>query len=144
MTDQNETERYPPSTISPPYPSLDGDADGEGEGEGESDETLDSFAELVYRYHDTYSKLCEVVENETSRTILELLVDYDGSGVSYDMVLDYVDVSRWTVKMRTYDLRDAGIVEVTDTGISLVSLTEDVYVYLIQDALHKHYSEITR
>lgn len=129
---------HPPTTVTPPGPSVDGT--DETQRNTETEIQAPTFEELVYRHRDVYTKLRDVVENETSRTLLELLVDYGGSGVSYNMVLDYVDVSRRYVKQRVADLRDAGVVDVTDTGIALVSFSLDVYLSLASDVLHDYYS----
>lgn len=128
MTDEYDSLAHTPLT--PPSPV---------EENGETETDVPSFAEIRGQHYQVYKKLDTVVTNETSRILLELLYDYDGGGVSYGMVLDYVDVSRRYVKDRVYDLRDAGIVEVIDTGISLVGLTDEVYLSLISDVLHNYY-----
>lgn len=103
-----------------------------------------SFEDLVYRHRGAYRTLRESVSNETTRTLLELLVENDGNGVTYDMVLAYVDVTRRTVKQRVYALRDEGIVEVVDSGIALVGFTERVFLALTSDVLNDYYQETFR
>lgn len=131
MTKEYDSRTYPTTPITPPSPTVEGD--------DETQTAAPTFDEIRGRHYRVYKKLDTVVENETSRILLELLYDYDGSGVSYDMVLDYVDVSRRYVREQVYGLRDAGIVEVTDTGIALVGLTEDVYLSLVSDVLNNYY-----
>lgn len=138
MTREYDSRTYPATPITPPSPTVEGDDETQTADEGDS---LPTIEELTYEHLDAHDKLKAVVENETSRTLLQLLVDYDGSGVSYDMVLDYVDVSRKTVRRRTSDLRDAGIVEVVDTGIVLVGFVEEAYIYLASDVLNAYYKE---
>lgn len=139
MTDESDTPPWPETTVSPPSPSIESDDETESD---ESDDSPQTIADLSYEHREARDKITEVVKNtETGRILIHLLVDYGGSGITYDMVLDYVDVSRRTVRRNVYDLRDAGIVEVTDTGIALVGFVEDDYRPLAADVLNDFYRD---
>lgn len=99
------------------------------------DVDLDKLERVRRENSDRYAALWSFITRDTIKTILYVFQDYEGEGVTYSVLVDYLDVSRTRAKKLSYELRDAGIVEIVDRGEAELSFADEEAGLLVRDVL---------
>lgn len=89
--------------------------------------------ELRHEHAGVYSYLMECVRHDEKRRLLAALVNH--SGATYDQLDAATGFSRRSTREHCYDLRDKGVVEITDSNIAFVSFRSEEIALLAEDAL---------